>query len=375
MQDPGLSEASAQVRSVRWGVSHNPQGEGEFVVDGAARPWSELARSVREPVRWRPVPVPAAAGICWLIRTYDRSWMGNEMSDTAMTGFDWHRLPEDYGTLYEQLDAKYAHVYRASAVRLVGLANVRPGQAVIDIGAGTGISTEAVWAAMAGQGRVMAIDPSDQMLAQLRAKRSLSGALIRQGTAADVANLASEANFVGQTDAVISNFTYYYTYEAREYLHAAVRSILRPGGRWRFNLTRYLGELRIGGKLYNEFGATYLTHLSGVAAARGIEVSRTEADEDPAQFVDAGVEARSLSRAGFGEVAVEAWPLPLSPSEAYRFTIDGFYRYGSRTTFAPELMKVPVEIRVAILEEALDECRDEIDAGWVPYIANFSATR
>jgi ubiquinone/menaquinone biosynthesis C-methylase UbiE len=297
------------------------------------------------------------------------------MSDTAMTGIDWRRLPEDYGKQYERLDAKYAHIYRASAARLAELASVRPGQTVIDIGAGTGISTEAVWSAMAGRGRVMAIDPSGQMLSQIRAKYRLGSALIRQGTAADVANLAGADGFVGQTDAVISSFTYYYTYEARGDLHAAVRGILRPGGRWCFNLTRYLGELRINGKLYNEFGEIYLTHLARVAAAHGIELSRKEADEDLAQFTEAGVEAHSIRSAGFGEVAVEAWPLPLSPSEAYHFTIDGFYRYGSRTTFAPELMKASVEARVAILEEALDECRDEIDAGRGPYIANFSAIR
>ena len=296
------------------------------------------------------------------------------MTDKAMTEFDWSTLPHGYAARYDRLDSDYRHIYKASAARLAELGRVQPGDSAIDIGAGTGISTQATWTAMKHRGRVLAVDPSSEMLTRALTKSDLKDVVFRRGTAENLVHVASEAGFGRDVDVVISSFTYYYMYEARSGLHRSVRSLLRPGGRWGFNLTKYLGELKIGGIVYNGFSSVYSAQLVSVARRHGITVV-PNGDERSGQFFDTSLELDLLAEAGFGDASAEAWSLPLRPSEAYQFTIDGFYRYGSRVTFAPELMDVQIERRIEILLEALTECADALDNEPAPHIANFVAVR
>jgi hypothetical protein len=150
--------------------------------------------------------------------------------------------------------------------------------------------------------------------------------------------------------------------------------LLRPGGTWCFNLSRYLGTIKIGTTMYNDFEATYIASLSRVARRRGIKLPSVRVHESK-QFADTDWETRCIEAAGLQVDRVEAWPLPLLPSQAYEFTIDGFYAHGSRVTFAPEIMKVPLDVRTGMLKDALAECKKALDTQQRPHIANFVATR
>ncbi|MBF6468419.1 hypothetical protein IU427_25085 [Nocardia beijingensis] len=82
-----------------------------------------------------------------------------------------------------------------------------------------------------------------------------------------------------------------------------------------------------------------------------------------------------IAIAGFTDIEVEAWALPMTPSAAFRFTLDGFYSHGSRVTFLPALMDVPIGNRIEIMREALTECSKELDSYPRPHIANLVAMR
>ena len=292
-----------------------------------------------------------------------------------MTGFEEAFLVEGYVDLYDKLDQRFGRVYRACANRLVELAAIGPGISVIDIGAGTGTSTLSAWSAMKSTGRLLAIDPSLEMLRRARAKPELAGVMFRRGYAQDVAKIAMAAGMAGEVDAIISSFTYYYTYGNRRQLYQEIESILKPGGRWIFNLTRYLGVFRIRDRFYNEFSMVFERHLRAIAQQQGIYPPPQTSDAEGDQFLDAKLEEGWLKHAGFTAVGVEAWPLPLAPSDAYRFTIDGFYRHGSNVSFAEWLMRIPLEQRTQILLDAVEGCSERIDGFPRPHIANFWATK
>jgi hypothetical protein len=126
--------------------------------------------------------------------------------------------------------------------------------------------------------------------------------------------------------------------------------------------------------MYNDFEATYIASLSRVARRRGMKLPSVRVHESK-QFADTDWETRCIEAAGLQVDRVEAWPLPLLPSQAYEFTIDGFYAHGSRVTFAPEIMKVPLDVRTGMLKDALAECKKALDTQHRPHIANFVATR
>jgi len=293
----------------------------------------------------------------------------------SLTGFDWGHLTKKYVDTYEQLDRDYSHIYRMSSNRLVQLSRIGPGCSVIDIGTGTGTSALAAWQAMKSQGKLLAIEPSSMMLRRAEARRDLTGVIFRQGAAKDVAGIASSIGIAGRVDGVISNFTYYYTYEGRQELHQQIHSVLAPGGRWAFNITHYLGQLRIRGKVYNHFAPIFERQLRVVAQRYAVQTIEDVRESESDQFNDTRWEERWLERAGFTSIEVEAWPLPLTPSEAYRFTIDGFFRHGSKIGFAPWIMHVPLDRRIQILLDTLTDCTAELDRFPPPYIANFAAAR
>jgi ubiquinone/menaquinone biosynthesis C-methylase UbiE len=295
------------------------------------------------------------------------------MSTTTMTNFDWQALPADYASRYQELNARYGHIYSVAAARLLTLAAVGHGNTVVDVGAGIGLSTAEALEATGGTGRVLAIDPSPLMLTAARAQQRLEAAEFQQGGAEELRDIAFAADLIGKTDTVMSSFTYYYTYESRSSLYAAIMQVLKPGGRWTFNLTRYLGAFEIEGRTYNQYSSTYMAALRRVARRHGLHLGAP--GSAPQQFTSTSWELEALRNAGFANIRVEAWPLPLTPSQANRFTLDGFYRYGSRTAFAPELMNLELEHRIGILQETLAECEATIDAAEPPHVANFVALR
>ena len=109
--------------------------------------------------------------------------------------------------------------------RTIGLLELQPGQVVLDVGAGTGLSYGLLRDAIGPAGRVLAFEQSPEMfeLAQARVRREGWGNVWHTRAAAETVQLPQAA------DAVLFNFTH-------DILRTpeAVRNILRqvrPGGR------------------------------------------------------------------------------------------------------------------------------------------------
>ncbi|MEU5761186.1 class I SAM-dependent methyltransferase [Nocardia sp. NPDC047648] len=287
--------------------------------------------------------------------------------------FDWNSLPAGYAARYEHLNEEYGKLYSTSAERLMTISGISRGDVVIDLGAGSGFSTEILADRVGRRGHILAVDPSIPMLERARERAYPCPITFHRGEAESIHSIAEREGFLG-CDAIFSSFTYYYTFHDRPSLHRAVFDVLRTGGRWAFNLTKYLGEIRIAGKEYNKFGEIYVDRLKSTVARHGIDPGIRN-DESSGQFTDTAWEAAELQAAGFVDVEIEAWPLPLTPSQAFRFTLDGFYSHGSRVTFLPALMNVPIGKRIALMREALADCADELDSHSAPHIANVVARR
>ncbi|MEV6334070.1 class I SAM-dependent methyltransferase [Nocardia vinacea] len=287
--------------------------------------------------------------------------------------FDWNSLPADYPALYELLNDSYEHLYSAATERLAVISGISNGDAVVDVGSGSGLSTEIVAHTVGRSGHVLAIDPSIAMLKRARERVYSCPVTFHKGTAEDIYSISERGGFLG-CDQILSSFTYYYTFRDRLSLHRSVYAVLKSGGKWVFNLTKYLGQMRIAGNEYNTFGEIYVDQLKSTVARYGIDPG-VQNDETSGQFTDTDWEAAELQAAGFVDIEIEAWPLPLAPSEAFRFTLDGFYRHGSRVTFLPFLMNIPIDQRIELMQEALTACADELDSQPPPHIANFVARR
>ncbi|BDT91799.1 MULTISPECIES: class I SAM-dependent methyltransferase [Nocardia] len=295
------------------------------------------------------------------------------MSRSGARIFDWTTLPAAYPAQYERLNESYGQIYTAAAERLVTVARIRRGNTVVDVGAGSGFSTEIIARAIGRSGSLLAVDPSIPMLDRARERIYPCPIIFREGRASDVHSIAYSNGFSG-CDAVLSSFTYYYTFHNRHSLHRAVHGVLKPGGKWAFNLTKYLGALKIAGNIYNRFGDVYVDHLKSIAVRHGIRHG-DQNDEEFDQFADTDREVSELRAAGFTDIEVEAWALPMTPSAAFLLTLDGFYSHGSRVTFLPALMDVPIGKRIEIMREALSECSEELDSYPRPHIANLVAMR
>jgi demethylmenaquinone methyltransferase/2-methoxy-6-polyprenyl-1,4-benzoquinol methylase len=136
--------------------------------------------------------------------------------------------PRAVSVLYRGLAAGYdrstawLEPYRHRAVSQLRL---RPGDVVVDVGCGTGLSFEPIQAAIGPGGRLIGIEPSPEMLALARARVEVAGwgnvTLLEAG--------AEEAVIPGPADAALFAFTHDVA-QSREAL-ANVLGQLRPGGR------------------------------------------------------------------------------------------------------------------------------------------------
>lgn len=293
-----------------------------------------------------------------------------------MVGFGWKQKPAAYAKVYDHLDETYHHFYSKSAARLCQLARLQPGQTVIDLGCGTGTSTAVFWKAISPSGHLFAIDPSEAMLSCAREKLSQNKRI--QWMCEDgynILSLCQQLNLLGKIDCVLSSWTYYYLYEDREQLHRDIHTLLRPGGKWAFNITTCTSPIECGGETYNQFSRIYDFTLNRVLREKGYQPDAGRTTYDP-QFHSPEPNRIMLSRVGFASVETEAWPLPLSPSEAHAFLLEGFVRHGAKPVFSKTLESLSIPKRVQLLEETLSSCSNELNAtGEVPHILNVWAVK
>jgi SAM-dependent methyltransferase len=135
--------------------------------------------------------------------------------------------------------------------RIAEAAAIRPGQDVLDVGCGTGVLACAAAERVGPRGRVVGLDPNEQMLAV--ARRKSTAVAWRLGRAESLP--FDEASF----DAVVSQFALMF-FESKPAAIAEMLRVLRPRGRlviavWDA-LERAPGYLALTGLLRELFGAS-----------------------------------------------------------------------------------------------------------------------
>lgn len=269
---------------------------------------------------------------------------------------------------YETLDGRYGGLYSKSAARLCSFASIAPGQTVVDLGCGTGHLSVAIDRLLAGSGRIVGVDLSGAMLQRARERfEGRESVVFVERDMEEIGRVCHEFSLAGKVDAVLSSFAFFYVADKFESLQREILGILRPGGVWSFNITRYFLPIAHAGEVRNRFAEIFLDTLNGVLKDRGTSgVEVTPYRTDPY--------LKMLSELGFSNVRSELWPLPLSPGEAYELTIEGFYRFGLTTVFAESLMELPLPERTELLRSALGSCRERLEAtGERPHVVNVSA--
>ena len=200
-----------------------------------------------------------------------------------MTDPDAERARRMYMRLARRYDRSLAVLrpwlsrYRRRAVDSLEL---RPGDTVLDVGAGTGASLELLAAAVGPEGRVVAIEPTEAMLDAARARVDAAGlgnVEFRHTTAQDATGLptADAALFFLTHDIVRSR-------DAIERVFGA----LRPGARVACFGAKEGGPPRVRAVM-RRFAARFVTTLEGLEA--------------PWEYVTPRLEGVRIQRLGFDQ--------------------------------------------------------------------------
>ena len=122
-------------------------------------------------------------------------------------------------------------MYQELSRFMVSLAGIEPGMRVLDLGCGTGITTEFVLQALGDSGHVYALDISEPMLAVAKAQVGAENVTFLQADAAEVGALLAGQDPV---DRIVCNSVFWQLRHKPEVL-AAVRQVLAQNGRFVFN--------------------------------------------------------------------------------------------------------------------------------------------
>ena len=188
----------------------------------------------------------------------------------SRAGFDWKFKDGDYVRVYEGLDPRYGRVYTQSAQALARMAGLAPGQTVVDLACGTGLSTAVFARAVGPGGRVIGQDVNPEMMAAARTRLAETGwTTLVLADLADFGQVAQELDLAGRVDAVLSSFSYFYMYDFHERLQEKVFQVLKPGGRLGFNVGTFLSPVEYQGRTYNTFTNIFDQTLDRLLRERG----------------------------------------------------------------------------------------------------------
>ena len=236
----------------------------------------------------------------------------------------------------EHLAAQYERVslerqFKAGQ-RLVEEIGIRPGESVLDIGAGTGLLAEYVADIVGPNGLVIAIDPLHFRI-EIAKRRARAYLRFKVGNAYDLSEFSEN-----QFDAIYMNAVFHWLPEKREPLHQIFRILkehgrlaLSTGARGNPNPLHAITKRVLSRAPYNQ-------HLA--------------ASEAGAHRVSADELTSLLQEAGFESIKVEARPRAphhVSPEEAIVFS--------EASSFGNFLGHLPQELR----EKARDEIRRELE--------------
>jgi SAM-dependent methyltransferase len=129
---------------------------------------------------------------------------------------------------YRQRAKRYDNelaLFEPIRVEAVELLHLEPGQVVLDVGCGTGLSLGMLHSRVGPQGRIVGLDPSPEMLAQARKRVVVNG----WSNVALVTAAAASAPLHGKADAAMFHFTHDVLRDDAAIAH--VLKHLKPGAR------------------------------------------------------------------------------------------------------------------------------------------------
>jgi len=138
----------------------------------------------------------------------------------------------DNARRYADFSRRYP-MYRLTSEHLVRLAAPAADARVVDLCCGTGVTTEAVLGVLGSRGSVVAVDGAAAMLAEARSRVADGRVRWVRGRAEDL-----PADLAASVDAVVCNQGFWQT--DMPAAAAAVRRVLREGGRLVFNIPAHM---------------------------------------------------------------------------------------------------------------------------------------
>ncbi len=160
---------------------------------------------------------------------------------------------------------------RAFRERLLGLAHLKPGESVLDVGCGTGTLAIAARRHVGSGGDVTGIDASPQMLARAERKAKKAGAAVHFTRAAAQALPFPDARF----DAILATVMFHHLpRKGRAECAAEMRRVMKPGGRvlvvdFAASVQRRSGLL---GHFHRRHGHVKLDEIVAILEATGLTI-------------------------------------------------------------------------------------------------------
>lgn len=249
------------------------------------------------------------------------------------------QLSDDGAEVYERVLVPLWFARWADA--LLDLATLAPGQSVLDVACGTGVTTRPARAAVGPGGAVIGLDINAGMLA--KAAELAEGQDIRW-IAGDVAALDMPTDSI---DVVLSQHGYHYFPDKPAAL-AEFRRVLRPGGRLLMSIWR-------GHSAYTDaLCAAVARHISPEVAAK----QSAQRDTPSAEAL-----ARQLTQAGYRDVRIVPQTLTIRVPEAETFVPLHLASMPIAAAFAA----LPETARTALISEVAEALAGHVDGGELVY--------